>query len=78
MSGREAKLILRLATGEGHIVSRADIAQAMGYQDISPETRSLDAVLRRLRLKVRETGMELPVHVVHAVGFHFSGTIIIS
>ncbi|SOC90473.1 DNA-binding response regulator, OmpR family, contains REC and winged-helix (wHTH) domain [Rhizobium sp. AN5] len=78
LSGREAKLILCLATGEGHIVSRADIAQAMGYQDISPETRSLDAVLRRLRLKVRETGMELPVHVVHAVGFHFSGTIIIS
>jgi len=75
LSGREAKLILRLAQDKGQIVSRADLSNALGYGELSAETRSLDAVLRRLRLKVREAGDELPVHVVHSAGFQFSAEI---
>jgi DNA-binding response OmpR family regulator len=72
LSGREAKLILCLAEASGRIVSRADLSRAMGYRELNPETRSLDAVVRRLRSKAREAGLELPIHVVHAAGFQFS------
>ncbi|KAA3499384.1 DNA-binding response regulator [Rhizobium rhizogenes] len=76
LSGREAKLVSRLAEEGGRIVSRAELVRAMGYGEMTPETRSLDAVLRRLRVKAREAGLELPVHVIHAAGFQFSGEII--
>ncbi|CUX47345.1 response regulator transcription factor [Agrobacterium genomosp. 13] len=75
LSGREAKLILCLAEAGGRIVSKEYLAEALGYKDLSPETRSLDAVVRRVRAKTREAGLELPVHVVHAAGFQFSASI---
>lgn len=75
LSGREAKLVLRLAEASGNVVSRADLAHAMGYKELNPETRSLDAVLRRLRSKVREAGLELPLFAVHAAGFQFTAGI---
>lgn len=76
LSGREATLVLRLAQEVGRVVSRAELNNALGYQEVSPENRSLDAVLRRLRLKAREVGLELPVHVVHAAGFQFSAEVV--
>jgi len=75
LSGREAKLILRLAEDNGRTVSRKDLSIALGYNNADIETRSLDAVLRRLRSKVRDTEDELPIHVVHSMGFHFSAEI---
>lgn len=78
LSGREAKLILCLAKANGRIVSRADLTRSTGYKELGAQTRSLDAVVRRLRSKAREVGLELPIHVVHGVGFHFSVDIEIS
>ncbi|WP_429119178.1 response regulator transcription factor [Ensifer sp. KUDG1] len=78
LSGREARLLLKLAEEHGKVVSRTALAHAMGYQDTSLESRSIDAVLRRLRSKARDAGMELPIHVVHALGFHFAGGIELS
>lgn len=75
LSGREAKLLLRLAAEDGNIVSRAELVRAMGYQESAEKSRGLDAVLRRLRSKTREGGTDLPVHAVHAAGFHFAGRI---
>lgn len=75
LSGREAKVVLRLAEAGRNVVSRADLAHAVGYKDLNPETRSLDAVLRRLRSKVREAGLELPLFAVHAAGFQFTAGI---
>lgn len=77
LSGREAKFLVRLAEEKGRTVSRAELFRAMGYQEWTAQTRGLDAVLRRLRVKVRDAGMDLPVHAVHAVGFHFAGEIIV-
>jgi DNA-binding response OmpR family regulator len=75
LSGREAKFLLRLAAEGGNTVSRAELLSAMGYQASAELSRGLDAVLRRLRSKARNTGVDLPVHAVHAAGFHFAGRI---
>jgi len=72
LSSREAKMILCLAKASGRIVSRADLTSAMGYLDLNPETRSLDAVVRRLRSKARDAGLDLPIHVAHGAGVEFS------
>lgn len=72
LSSREAKMILCLAKASGRIVPRADLTSAMGYRDLSPETRSLDAVVRRLRSKARDAGLDLPIHVAHGAGVEFS------
>ncbi|MDW5317155.1 response regulator transcription factor [Rhizobium sp. PL01] len=78
LSGREAKLLVKLAEEKGRVVSRAVLSRAMGYPETSLETRSIDAVLRRLRSKARDAGIALPIHVTHALGFHFAGAIDLS
>jgi DNA-binding response OmpR family regulator len=78
LSGREARMIERLARLNGEVVSRQELAEAIGYGQLKSENRSVDAVLRRLRNKVRQADMELPVHAVHAMGFRFSVPLVIS
>ncbi|MCM2457185.1 response regulator transcription factor [Rhizobium sp. CG4] len=76
LSGREATLLSKLAEDSKRIIGRHELGLAMGYQTLA-DTRSLDAVLQRLRVKVRESGAELPIHVIHGVGFQLSGEIIL-
>ncbi len=73
LSGREARLIRSLVEAKGEVVSRYDLAAAVGSEDLGAESRSLDAILRRLRQKARQIGTEMPVHAVHGLGFRFSG-----
>ncbi|WP_206589005.1 response regulator transcription factor [Agrobacterium rosae] len=75
LSGREAALISKLAEESGRIISRAELGLAMGYETIL-DTRSLDAVLQRLRVKARDAGTELPIQVIHGSGFQLSAKII--
>ncbi|MGX5669014.1 response regulator transcription factor [Rhizobium daejeonense] len=77
LSGREATLLSTLVAANGTIVARAELGLAVGYDSVS-DTRSLDAVVQRLRVKAREAGTELPVHVIHGVGFQLSGNVIVS
>ncbi len=74
LSTREAALILKLTEQRGLIVPRADLGAAMGYATIS-NTRSIDAVLQRLRVKARDAGTELPIQVIHGSGFQLSASI---
>jgi len=68
----------RLAQAQGATVSRSTLATLLGYDIRSPENRGLDAVLRRLRHKAQESGIELPLHAVHSVGIRFSGPLAIT
>jgi len=73
LSGRELMLLERMAEAGGDTVPRLALAQRLGYGDVSAESRSLDAVLRRLRQKSADCGVELPLRAVHAVGLRFMG-----
>lgn len=72
LSGREFLLLECLARASGATISRAEISRHLGYADHSVESRSLDAVMRRLRQKATESGLDLPLRAIHAVGIRFS------
>jgi len=73
LSGRESMLLERIALAEGSTLSRAEIDAMFGYVSPDPESRRVDAALRRLRLKAKEAGTELPLQIVHAIGVRFAG-----
>lgn len=75
LSGRETRLVRSLVAAKGEVVSRSDLAAAVGSEDLGTESRSLDAIVRRLRQKARQMGTEMPVHVVHGLGFRFSSQV---
>jgi len=75
LSGREMNLLVSLANANGEVVSRRQLSAAVGYTNEEEDTRALDAVLRRMRRKAREANIDLPIHVVHAVGFRFSSRV---
>ncbi|MDR7219888.1 response regulator transcription factor [Aminobacter aminovorans] len=75
LSGREAMLVEQLARAAGSIVPRAVLDAFFGTGSADPESRRLDAALRRLRMKARAAGADLPLHVVHAVGVRFVGAL---
>lgn len=76
LSGRELLLLEYLAQAGGTTVSRAELGKHLGYADVGSESRSLDAVLRRLRQKAAERQVELPLRTVHAVGIRFSAHLV--
>lgn len=72
LSGRELMLLECFARAGGGTIARADLAKHLGYSDMGSESRSLDAVLRRLRQKAQDCGVDLPLRVIHAVGIRFA------
>ncbi len=55
---------------------RAHILQQLGYVDDDAGNRSLDALVRRLRIKVDEAlNARLPVETVHGIGYVFSAVL---
>lgn len=75
LSGREAMLMEHLARAGGATVSRQAIDTLLGHNHSDPESRRLDAALRRLRMKARVAGADLPLHSVHAAGIRFIGSV---
>lgn len=75
LSGREAMLVEHLARAAGKTVPRNVMDTLLGNSSSDPESRRLDAALRRLRMKARAAGADLPLHVVHAVGVRFVGVL---
>jgi two-component system, OmpR family, response regulator len=70
LSGRECALIKRLAEAHGETVPRSLLIEYLGYAHLPPESRSLDAVLRRLRQKA-----DVPVRSIHSRGLLFAAEI---
>lgn len=76
LSANEMQLIERLAARGGVPVPRAELVRLLGHDALSPESRGLDAAIRRLRRKtLAMAGEQLPVQTVQAVGLVFSAPI---
>ncbi|MGY6248159.1 response regulator transcription factor [Bosea thiooxidans] len=68
LSVREMILIEHLAARLDETVSRELIMGLFGHARIDPESRRFDALLARLRSKLKAAGMESPIQVVHSAG----------
>lgn len=68
LSVREVILLEHLATRPDETVSRDLITGLFGHARIDPESRRFDALLARLRAKLKAVGMECPLQVVHSAG----------
>jgi two-component system torCAD operon response regulator TorR len=76
LSGREVMLLAFLAQAQGATVARATLAEHLGYAAAGGEGRGLDAVLRRLRRKVGDRGLDLPLRAIHAIGVRFAAPLL--
>lgn len=77
LSGREVMLIEQFVRSDGAPIARASLAETLGYDAPAPESRALDAALRRLRQKLADAGLPLPIVSVHNVGVRFLATLAI-
>lgn len=72
LTNAEYCVVGALVTDQGKPVSRAQIAEALGRHLGEHGDRSIDAILTRLRRKVRkETGIPLPVKAARDIGYVF-------
>ncbi|MCW2351813.1 response regulator transcription factor [Sphingobium sp. B12D2B] len=73
LTGREVMLLQFLAdAGQGGTASRRFLASKLGYENLSAESRGLDALLRRLRMKASSVNCALPIRAIYARGISFS------
>lgn len=73
LSGKEMLFLEQFIGKPDALVTRAALFKALGYDERAPETRSLDAMLHRLRQKAATLPDQLPLRVVHALGIRFAG-----
>ena len=79
LTATEYKFLSLLVTAPGEPVTRQDISIALTGRDWDPYSRSIDSLVRRLRIKVEErSGCALPVQAVHGVGYAFVGPVVSS
>jgi DNA-binding response OmpR family regulator len=71
LSGRETMLLEQFAMADGAPIPRRVLADIMGYGAPGAQHRGLDAALRRLRLKLIDNGIELPVVGIQNIGVRF-------
>ena len=65
------------STKTGQVVSKDEIAEALGYPPNIYDFRRLEIIVRRLRNKVRsEAGIKLPLDTAHRKGYSFTAEII--
>lgn len=69
LSTRETTFLAYIATSPNIIVSRADIAAIFGEDTASSSSRVTDVAMARLRSRLRQAGIELPVQVVRNTGY---------
>jgi len=77
LSGRELMLLEFLAQAQGATVSRTTLAEHLGYGASGAEGRGFDAVLRRLRRKAADRGLDLPLRAIHAIGIRFAAPLLL-
>ncbi len=75
---KEAEFLSCLGARAGEAILRSELLERLSGGAEPVDTRSLDALVRRLRLKVETTlGGALPVRTVHGVGYLFSEPLMI-
>lgn len=76
LTNLELLIVQALAACEGKVVSKDDIAEAMGYSPSVYDFRRLEVIIRRLRNKAQQTlGFELPLKTAHRRGYAFTDNI---
>ncbi len=71
LSSKEVDLLAHLASNP-NFVSRQELTEALGYDDVTSGSKALDVVVHRLRQKGAEHGIKLPVRTVRGKGFRLS------
>ena len=78
LTNAEFRVLRVLVSEPGQSVSRDQISEALGKIPGEQEDRSIDAILTRLRRKVREeTGQPLPVKAARTVGYVFVAPVVV-
>ncbi|GAB4284343.1 MAG: response regulator transcription factor [Coriobacteriia bacterium] len=68
---KEFQLLLAMATHEGRLMSRQQLARDVWGYDFLPSSRTIDVHIRRLRQALDEHSAYDYVHTVHGVGYRF-------
>jgi DNA-binding response OmpR family regulator len=77
LTGNERVFVSLLVSKPGEAVSRNDLFAALGKRTWSPDDRSVDSLVRRLRAKSEQTlGRPLPIEAVHGVGYAFAAPVV--
>lgn len=77
LTGLEAAFLAILGAHLNQPLDRRQIIQDLGRNYLSYDPRNLDALLRRLRRKVREdSGVDLPVQTRHGLGYVLVETLV--
>jgi DNA-binding response OmpR family regulator len=77
LTGNERVFVSLLVAKPGEAVSRNDLFAALGKRSWSPEDRSVDSLVRRLRAKGEQTlGRSLPIEAVHGIGYAFAAPVV--
>lgn len=71
----EQVLMRLLAQAAGQAVPREALARGLGHDPALYDYRRLEMLVRRLRIKVRQAGADLPLETAHRVGYAFTGHI---
>lgn len=71
LTAKELKFLDLLVAGEGAVVSRAALTEALGYFDDASGQRALDALVLRLRRKLESALGEVPLRTAHGEGYAF-------
>lgn len=71
LSEQDLVVLKELMSHAGQLVSRRQIIEALGEDFISYDQRRLDTQMRRLRRKVDEYGLTLPVTTARSAGYRF-------
>ncbi|HKK00858.1 MAG TPA: response regulator transcription factor [Desulfuromonadales bacterium] len=76
LTAKELRLIEVLASSHGHAVSRHQIAESLYPRDDIYTSRALDALIRRLRVKIGQRESDAPLRTVHGIGYAFAAPLL--
>lgn len=72
----EVVVLKALTQASGSLVSRAVLAEALGFQAVDYDPRRMEILIRRLRNKIKEqSGEDAPIGTVHGLGYAFTADV---
>ncbi|MEI8032484.1 MAG: response regulator transcription factor [Chlorobiaceae bacterium] len=77
LTPKELDLMVQMATIPTAVVTRQDLLNKLGYFDTESGNHSLQALINRLREKIKAHTITSPIQTAHAIGYIFSADITI-
>jgi DNA-binding response OmpR family regulator len=74
---KEYEFLLSLTNNSAIAFPRQDLLRILGYQNNEYGNRALESLVYRLRHKVEEHGVSIPVQTAHGIGYSFSANIVV-